>query len=96
MSKFSKLYEIRDDQLKQVKIKIGRIKQDINDHNYLVPDEKVNEFDASIKEIDETECYTDLWYSLNDSFMESFGQYEIDGFEDLKILMEPAGIINEY
>ncbi len=68
-------------------MKFGYIRQDEDSHNYLVPENEVQDFDRLTKEMENHED-TDEWYDKVDEFNEKFAEYRINGIESLKVLME--------
>ena len=66
--------------------KTGKLRRDDSSHWYLVPDERLEEFDATMEQLEGKE-YMDAPDAF-DAFISEFDDYRLDGGPyDLKVLM---------
>ena len=70
-------------------MKYGYIRNDDDGHNYLVPEEKIAEFDKAMSAIEESEYRFDdpKQWDLENDFNNKFWQYSCDGLSDFKVVM---------
>lgn len=64
----------------------GKLRRDDDCHWYLVPESQLEAFDAAMEKI-EGEEYLDAADDF-DAFELEFGEFRIDGVEDLKVLIQ--------
>jgi len=66
----------------------GYLRQDESSHWYLVPSDKVGDFDALTSQIERYEEYTDKWGELVNKFIDDFDKYRTGGgVSHLKVLI---------
>jgi len=71
-------------------MKFGYFRVDESSHNYLVPEEVINDFDAAMDEMDELAAIDDMsqkFYEACSRFDEKYGKYRIDGIYNYKVVM---------
>ncbi|MCK5318498.1 MAG: hypothetical protein KAJ55_11305 [Anaerolineales bacterium] len=71
-------------------MKFGYFRTDESSHNYLVPEEVINDFDRDMETMDELAATNDMspeFYAACNHFETEFGQYRIDGISNYKVVM---------
>ena len=71
-------------------MKFGYFRTDESSHNYLVPEEVIDEFDDAMETMDELAATNDMapeFYAACNNFDNEFGQYRIGGFRSYKVVM---------
>jgi len=71
-------------------MKFGYLRTDESSHNYLVPEEVINDFDRDMDEMDELAAIDDMsqkFYEACNYFEEHYGKYRIDGIRDYRVVM---------
>lgn len=69
-------------------MKFGYLRQDDDCHWYLVPEDKVEDFDKMKTKIEECLMYTSAWDDLVCQFWSAYNDYRIDGYRNFKVVME--------
>lgn len=57
----------------------GYLRQDESSHWYLVPSDKITEFDDAMREIEMLSSYTEEWHASIDQFIDLYSQYRTGG-----------------
>ena len=71
-------------------MKFGYFRVDEDSHNYLVPEEVIDEFDRDMETMDElaaVDMMAPEFYAACSHFDENYGKYRIDGIYDYKVVM---------
>ena len=71
-------------------MKFGYFRTDESSHNYLVPEEVVDDFDRDMETMDELAAVGEMapeFYAACSHFDESYGKYRIDGIRYYKVVM---------
>jgi hypothetical protein len=71
-------------------MKFGYLRTDESSHNYLVPEEYIEEFDQAMETMDELAATNDMspeFYAACNVFESEFSEFRIDGIHDYKVVM---------
>lgn len=70
-------------------MKIGKLRFSTEDDLYLLPEEKLEEFEEVLDRVERAEWYSDGWYDVCGEFDDKFDKYKVEGdLCNLKIIME--------
>jgi len=71
-------------------MRFGYFRTDESSHNYLVPEEYVEEFDQAMETMDELAAINDMsqkFHAACNVFESEFSEFRIDGIRDYKVVM---------
>jgi hypothetical protein len=57
---------------------LGKFRKDDDGHWYFIPQERLEEFDATMRDIEEADSYSDDWYEYVDFFISRFDDYRCE------------------
>jgi hypothetical protein len=70
-------------------MKTGYLRQDDSGHWYVVPEEEVEKFDATMRAVNEVPEHSEAWYIRVDGFIALYEEYRLSGgYQDQKVLMD--------
>lgn len=70
--------------------KFGYFRTDESSHNYLVPEEVIDDFDRDMETMDELAAIDAMapeFYAACSHFEENYSKYRIDGISQYKVMM---------
>lgn len=75
-------------------LKVGKIRHELDGRRYLIPEDKVNDFDKQREFMEKCSLPHEM-FDAAANFEEDFSEYQIDSIEDLRVIIEPEEMEQE-